>query len=62
MWDFTVVSALENSSSRSATFSRYSLATSAFNIETIWDSNPEDVVLPGLAFRTPEPDSTPDAV
>ena len=62
MNDFTTVSAWANSSRRSDTFPKYSLATSAFNVETIWDSNPEDVALPGLAFRTPEPDSTPDAV
>ena len=26
------------------------------------ESKPDDVALPGLAFRTPEPDNTPDAV
>lgn len=28
----------------------------------MWESKPDDVVLPGLAFRTPEPDRTPDTV
>lgn len=28
----------------------------------MWESKPDDVALPGLAFSTPEPDSTPDAV
>jgi len=56
------VSACANSSRRSATFSRYSLATSAFSDETMWESSPDDVALPGLALRTPEPDRTPDAV
>lgn len=59
---FTAVSAWENSSRRSATFSRYSLATSALDDDTICVSNPEDVALPGRAFKTPDPDSTPDAV
>lgn len=56
------MSACANSSRRSATFSRYSLATSAFSDETMWESSPDDVALPGLALRTPEPDRTPDAV
>lgn len=56
------MSAWANSSRRSATFSRYSLATSAFNVDTMWESRPDDVALPGLAFKTPEPESTPDAV
>lgn len=28
----------------------------------MWDRSPDDVALPGLALRTPEPESTPDAV
>lgn len=28
----------------------------------MWESRPDDVALPGLAFKTPEPESTPDAV
>lgn len=51
-----------NSSKRSATFSRYSRATSAFQGGIMCESNPDEVALPGLAFRTPEPDSTPEAV
>lgn len=62
MKDFTVVSAAANSSRRSATFSKYSLATSAFQGDTMCESIPDDAALPGLAFNTPEPDNTPDAV
>lgn len=62
MCDLTVVSACANSRRRSATFSRYSLATSAFIVETMCNNNPEDAALPGLAFKTPEPDRTPEAV
>lgn len=54
--------ACANSNKRSATFSRYSFATSALIEDTICESNPDDVVLPGLAFNTPDPDNTPDAV
>lgn len=56
MHDFTIVSALANSKRSSETLSRYSLATSASNGDSVWERNPEEVWSPCLAFNTPEPD------
>ena len=49
-----------NSSRRSATFSTYSQVTSA--LQGGCESNPDELALPGLALRTPEPDRTPEIV